>query len=88
MTTLLAAPETPPVASQLPAHLLAPTSRYVEAGLRGAANTVKAYAGDWQCFSRWCQLHHLVALPATVDTLAGFLAELAGADSPTADKND
>jgi site-specific recombinase XerD len=93
----------------LPAHLVESTSRYVESGLRGAANTIRAYAGDWQRFTAWCQLHHLESLPAPVEALAGFLTELAdagkklatiqrhgaaiakahelaGLDSPTADK--
>ncbi len=81
----------------------------MEAGLRGAANTVRAYAGDWRRFTAWCLVHELAPLPASVATLAGFLTELAeagkkvatiqrhaaaiakahelaGADSPTADK--
>ena len=73
-----------PLASALPAHLVAPASRYVAAGLRGAANTVKAYAGDWRRFSDWCQAHGLVPLPATVETLAGFLTELAEAGKKVA----
>ena len=103
-------PVTPPaVAAQVPAHLVESTSRYVESGLRGAANTVRAYAGDWKRFSAWCATNHLLALPASVEALAGFLTELAdtgkkvatiqrhaaaitkahelaGHDSPTADK--
>ncbi|WP_139926249.1 tyrosine-type recombinase/integrase [Hymenobacter sp. DG01] len=95
--------------AQVPAHLVASTSRYVESGLRGAANTVRAYAGDWKRFSAWCELHELAALPAPVEAAVGFLTELAdagkkfatiqrhaaaiakahelaGVDSPTADK--
>jgi site-specific recombinase XerD len=98
-----------PTGAQLPAHLVDPVSRYVQSGLRGAANTVRAYAGDWARFSAWCQTHQLEALPASVEALAGFLTELAetgkkvatiqrhaaaiakahelaGLDSPTADK--
>ncbi|RYF04446.1 MAG: hypothetical protein EOO40_11200 [Deltaproteobacteria bacterium] len=48
-----------PAEAQLPAHLVGPTSRYVESGLRGAANTIRAYAGDWARFTAWCRLHHL-----------------------------
>ncbi|MGI4872408.1 MAG: tyrosine-type recombinase/integrase [Janthinobacterium lividum] len=98
-----------PTAVQLPTHLIAPTSRYVELGLRGAANTIRAYAGDWKRFTAWCVTHGLESLPAPVEALAGFLTELAeagkkfatiqrhaaaitkahelaGLDSPTADK--
>jgi len=95
---------------RVPAHLLASSHRYVESGLRGAANTVRAYAGDWKRFTMWCAVHELASLPAPVEALVGFLAELAdagkkfatiqrhtaaiakahelaGLDSPTADKN-
>ncbi|RYE89253.1 MAG: integrase, partial [Cytophagaceae bacterium] len=98
-----------PPAAQVPAHLVDSTSRYVESGLRGAANTIRAYAGDWARFTAWCQTHQFESLPAPVEALAGFLTELAeagkkvatiqrhaaaiakahelaGSDSPTADK--
>ena len=83
MTTLPAAPADAPV-SALPAHLVAPAGRYVEAGLRGAANTVKAYAGDWRRFTGWCAAHHFAPLPASVEALAGFLTELAEAGKQVA----
>ncbi|WP_317192388.1 tyrosine-type recombinase/integrase [Hymenobacter jeongseonensis] len=70
--------------AQLPAHLLASSTRYVETGLRGAANTVRAYAGDWKRFTSWCALHQLASLPAPVDALAGFLTELADAGKKVA----
>ncbi len=69
---------------QLPAHLVDPVSRYVETGLRGAANTVRAYAGDWRRFTTWCQTHTLDSLPASVEALAGFLTELAEAGKKVA----
>lgn len=53
------------------------TARYVEAGLSGAANTAKAYAGDLKRFGSWCTDHGLTPLPASVDTLAGFVTHLA-----------
>ena len=59
------------------AHLAEHTNRYVEAGLSGAANTAKAYAGDLKRFGLWCAEHELVPLPASVDTLAGFVTHLA-----------
>lgn len=77
-------PATPAAASYLPAHLTAPASRYVEAGLRGAANTQRAYAGDWRRFTAWCQTHALESLPASVEALAGFLTELAEAGKKVA----
>lgn len=78
MSTLpLASPET--AAARLPAHLTTPASRYVTAGLRGAVNTQRAYAGDWRRFTAWCLVHALASLPAPVEALAGFLTELAEA---------
>jgi integrase len=61
------------------AHLTEHTTRYVEAGLQGAPNTARAYAGDWRRFTEWCTEHGQVALPASVDTLAGFVTHLAEA---------
>jgi site-specific recombinase XerD len=66
------------------AELSEHTARYVEAGLRGAANTVKAYAGDLQRFGAWCAAHGLAPLPASVDTLAGFVTHLAEAGKKVA----
>jgi site-specific recombinase XerD len=71
-------------AAQVPAHLVESTSRYVESGLRGAANTQRAYAGDWQRFTTWCQANQLESLPAPVEALAGFLTELADAGKKVA----
>ena len=61
------------------AHLAEHTNRYVEAGLSGAANTAKAYAGDLKRFGIWCAEHGLEPLPCSVDTLAGFVTRLAEA---------
>jgi site-specific recombinase XerD len=58
-------------------HLSEHTARYVEAGLAGAANTAKAYAGDLKRFGTWCSEHDLPPLPASVDALAGFVTHLA-----------
>ena len=82
MSTDLVIPISP--VAQVPAHLVESTSRYVESGLRGAANTVRAYAGDWKRFTAWCQLHQLESLPAPVEALAGFLTELADAGKKVA----
>ncbi|MBF9239891.1 tyrosine-type recombinase/integrase [Hymenobacter sp. BT683] len=82
MPSDLLAPALP--TAQLPAHLVASSTRYVETGLRGAANTVRAYAGDWKRFTSWCALHRLESLPAPVEALAGFLTELADAGKKVA----
>ena len=66
------------------AQLAEHTSRYIEAGLSGAANTVKAYAGDWKRFGLWCAEHGLESLPASVKTLAGFVTHLAETDKKVA----
>ena len=70
--------------AQVPTHLVESTSRYVESGLRGAANTIRAYGGDWKRFTAWCALHSLGSLPAPVEALAGFLTELADAGKKVA----
>jgi len=60
------------------------TARYVEAGLQGAPNTAKAYASDLRHYSHWCQANQVAPLPATVDTLAGYVTYLADAGKKVA----
>jgi site-specific recombinase XerD len=60
------------------------TARYVEAGLQGAPNTAKAYASDLRHYSHWCQANLVDPLPATVDTLAGYVTYLADAGKKVA----
>jgi len=59
-------------------------ARYVTTGQRGAANTQRAYAGDWLRFTTWCQLHGRPSLPADVATLAAFVTSLADAGKKVA----
>jgi len=42
-----------------------------------APNTLKAYRSDWAEFDAWCVHFGLVSLPATPETLARYLVELA-----------
>ncbi|GAA4009202.1 hypothetical protein GCM10022408_21690 [Hymenobacter fastidiosus] len=55
------------------------TARYVEAGLQGAPNTARAYASDLRHFTHWCLANRVEMVPATVDTLAGYVTYLADA---------
>lgn len=41
------------------------------------ANTIRAYASDWQDFADWCKQHNLSSLPATADTVGNYISELA-----------
>jgi len=41
-----------------------------------AANTLRAYAGDWADFVTWCDAVGLQPLPATPGTVAGYLSEM------------
>ena len=43
-----------------------------------AKNTRRAYSADWQHFSRWCEGRGLIALPASPETIALYLVDLAG----------
>ena len=54
-------------------------ARYVQTGQQGAANTQRAYAGDWKRFTTWCREHGREALPADVLTVAAFVTALAEA---------
>jgi site-specific recombinase XerD len=42
-----------------------------------ADNTLTAYNYDWRDFSCWCQRHGCQALPATPETVAAYLTDLA-----------
>jgi integrase len=44
-----------------------------------AASTLRAYRSDWRHFSNWCSKHELEALPALPETVALYLAAMAGA---------
>ena len=68
-----------PQTTSLLASLSEQTARYVEAGLQGAPNTARAYASDLRHFTHWCQANRLEPVPATVDTLAGYVTYLADA---------
>ena len=63
-----------------PAALTAGVDRYLEAAR--APNTVRAYRSDWNQFVAWCQRHQATALPATAQTVAAHLADLAGRYQP------
>ena len=43
-----------------------------------APNTLRAYRADWQHFSAWCGAREVPALPAAPETIAFYLADLAG----------
>lgn len=45
-----------------------------------AASTRRVYARDWQAFQTWCDQHQLVAMPASVETVALYLTERARDD--------
>lgn len=42
-----------------------------------APSTRRAYTSDWLQFENWCRLHRLESLPATPDTVALFIADIA-----------
>lgn len=41
-----------------------------------SANTLKAYAGDWARFARWCRLRGLSALPPSAEIVGRYIADL------------
>jgi integrase len=48
-----------------------------------AANTVRAYRADWTHFEGWCKGHGQASLPATADTVALYVADLAATHKPS-----
>ena len=43
-----------------------------------SAATIRAYRCDWRDFSAWCECRALVALPASAETIALYVSDLAG----------
>ena len=55
--------------------LAARAAAYAEASL--ASSTRRAYDSSWRTFASWCGGQHVCALPATPETLAAFLTDIA-----------
>src|SRR4051794_40678799 len=47
-----------------------------------APSTLRAYRSDWAHFTRWCDEHGVLALPATAETVALYLTGLAATHRP------
>jgi site-specific recombinase XerD len=77
MEKLSSLPVLVPTRSHSLVEMPASVSRYVEAGLQGAANTKRGYAADLRSFEDYCQQHQLSHLPAEVSTVAGYVSQLA-----------
>jgi site-specific recombinase XerD len=48
-----------------------------------SANTRRSYAQNWAHFQVWCELRGATAMPAAVDALTLYIADLAGRTKPT-----
>ncbi len=64
------------------ASVLAPLANVIEQAQSyvqqsKAPNAWRAYASDWRDFERWCATRDVPALPATLETVALYLTELA-----------
>src|SRR3954453_2203211 len=42
-----------------------------------AENTLRGYRADWGNFYQWCEARNLCPLPASPDSVAGYIAECA-----------
>lgn len=78
-------PASVPQEARLPSALVSAASGYIAAAR--APNTRKAYARAWAAFSDWCQDHGRTALPASLETVAGWMADLATAGKTPATIN-
>ena len=45
-------------------------------------NTIRAYRADWDHFTAWCQSHGQSSLPATAETVALYVTDLAATHKP------
>ena len=73
-----------PVTNELPAVAGAVESAKGYIGASIAANTQRAYRGQWQAFAAWCESAKLPAMPAAPETVAAYLARLADAGKKAA----
>jgi integrase len=46
-------------------------------------NTIRAYRADWDHFTAWCKAHVQTSLPATPDTVALYVTDLAATHKPS-----
>ena len=45
-------------------------------------NTIRAYRADWEHFTAWCKAHGQASLPATAETVALYVTDLADTHKP------
>lgn len=48
-----------------------------------ATNTIRAYRADWAHFESWCKAHGQASLPATAETVALYVTDLAATHKPS-----
>jgi len=66
------------IAPLLPGLTTEDRDRVEKYALRASAdNTLRAYRSDWKLFVAWCAARHYSALPATPETVAAYLTDLA-----------
>ena len=53
------------------------------AGAARAPSTLRSYQAAWRAFTAWCELHQRSPLPASTETAALFLSDLAGRYRPS-----
>ena len=68
---------TTPSEAPLPAPVQAEARRYQRSAR--ADNTLRAYRSSLALFAAWCDDHSRQPMPATPETVAGFLADQASA---------
>lgn len=61
--------------ARLPSALVTAASDFIAAAR--APNTRKAYARAWRAFGDWCETHGRATLPASLETVAAWMADLA-----------
>ena len=69
----------------LPSHLVTGARDYI-AGAR-SERTREAYGKSWRGFTTWCEVHGRKSLPASPETIAAWMADLALADRAPATIN-
>lgn len=77
MNALVSSPTQSPLAGLRLPPVEEAQQKYLLKGLRGAANTERAYRSDLDHYQNWCQQKNLVSLPASAAVLGGYVSALA-----------
>ncbi|WKN46509.1 site-specific integrase [Tunicatimonas pelagia] len=70
-------PDIPVRISKPSPAVTATAARFLRIGIEKSGNTVRAYQGDLNCYTRWCENQRVPPFPATADQVVNYISDLA-----------